>query len=384
MVALVVVGSLVYVFITSLLAGVQKSVVDSALSETSQVTVQATDDDPKLILPRPNDQLVLADVQSGRERPERIGEWRATLASIAKLPEIEATSPVAAASGFVTKGGKTKPVTMNGVREDLVSGINALNKKIVSGTVDFTSKRIVIGVELAKSLSCQVGDKLQVRSEAGTVEPYTVAGIFEFGTKDQNERTAYCSLEDGQRLAGIVGYINRIEIRLKDVNTADSVAAQVRSLTGLKVVPWTEQFRDINSALAQIDLSKNMIRSFALISVAFGIASVLGVSVAQKSKEIGILKGMGAQTSQILWIFILSGGLIGLIGAPLGAGLGALLVNLLASIPPKPGESAFPALFDWSFFWQAVIVSNIVCLLSGLGPARRASLLNPVEAIRNV
>jgi len=131
-------------------------------------------------------------------------------------------------------------------------------------------------------------------------------------------------------------------------------------------------------------MSKNLIRVFALVSVAFGIASVLGVSVVQKSKEIGIMKGMGTKTWQILMIFLFSGGLIGIIGAPVGAGLGATLINFLASRPAPPGGTGFPGRFEMAFFWQAVIISFIVCLLSGLGPARKAAKMDPVEAIRSV
>ena len=127
-------------------------------------------------------------------------------------------------------------------------------------------------------------------------------------------------------------------------------------------------------------MSTQMIRVFVGISVAFGIASVLAVSVVQRTREIGILRAMGSPRRQILHIFLLQGGILGLLGSVLGGLVGFLLVQSLNTFGPK----LFYIPVNASLLASTVIVATVTGVIAAAFPARRAARYDPAVAIRYV
>jgi lipoprotein-releasing system permease protein len=126
-----------------------------------------------------------------------------------------------------------------------------------------------------------------------------------------------------------------------------------------------------------------MIQFFVVLAVALGIASMLVVSVVQKSREIGILKAIGTSTGQTMGVFLLQGTILGLAGSALGCGLGALLALLFRSMALAPdGSPVFPVDLTWTRFVAASAVATVVGVVAAVAPARRAARLDPAEVIR--
>jgi predicted lysophospholipase L1 biosynthesis ABC-type transport system permease subunit len=129
-----------------------------------------------------------------------------------------------------------------------------------------------------------------------------------------------------------------------------------------------------------------LICGFALTASAFGIASVLFVSVVQKSKQIGILKSMGARDSQILLVFTLEGLGIALVGSVVGVAMALVILRVLENVPQAvrvgKEDKLFNIIYDPAIFAQACFAAIIATLLAALLPAYRASRMNPVEVIR--
>ena len=126
-----------------------------------------------------------------------------------------------------------------------------------------------------------------------------------------------------------------------------------------------------------------MIRVFVTFAVALGIASVLVVSVVQRQREIGILRAMGTPAWRILGVFLLQGGIVGLVGALFGTGLGAgLALGFTQIARTEDGGPLFPVVLDSELFISTALIAFVVGLLSALMPALRAARLDPVEAIR--
>ena len=125
------------------------------------------------------------------------------------------------------------------------------------------------------------------------------------------------------------------------------------------------------------------IRFFVALSVGFGIASVLVVSVVQRSREIGILRAMGITRGQVLRVFLLQGGLLGLGGAMLGSGIGATALYLWQHFMRNAdGSVMFDLTFDTNLLMQTLLLATLTGLLSAFAPALRAARLDPVVAIR--
>jgi lipoprotein-releasing system permease protein len=138
------------------------------------------------------------------------------------------------------------------------------------------------------------------------------------------------------------------------------------------------------SALQAQTGSSSMIKAFTMLSVAFGIASVLVVSVVQRSREIGILRSMGLRGRSVTLIFLYQGVVVGAIGSLAGSIMGTLLILGLLQLPGNTGSGThlFPAQWEFQYVVQASVTAVAVCVVAGIAPARRAAALNPTEVIR--
>jgi len=169
-----------------------------------------------------------------------------------------------------------------------------------------------------------------------------------------------------------------------DIFDAQTVADRLRGATGLTVDSWMQTNAQLLAALRNQTVSNNLIRSFVVIIVALGIASVLVVSVVQKQKEIGILRAMGASRGMILQVFLIQGAVVGAVGSLFGSLLAFTLLNVFSSIYRNAdGSPLFAAELEPRFILMAALVATLVGLASALIPARRAARMDPVQAIRS-
>jgi lipoprotein-releasing system permease protein len=381
MVSLVMIGVTAYTFITATVQGVQSNVIDSTLGSSSHVTIEPWDRLPVLIAEAEN---ILPTTVQGQQRDKVITDWKSVLERIEGLPGIVAVSPSVVGSGFAIRGTQLRPISIKGGFTEEVNGIVDLRKDLTAGSFLLDSGGCVIGVTLARKLNLGIGDKFRIQSEKLDIASFQVRGIVYAGTPAFDETNVFVYLPDAQRLLRKTGAITSIETKLYDLWDADKLADRIQDRTGLEAKPWNRENGQIMSLITSQNLATGVIRAFALLSVAVGIASVLNVTVTQKSKEIGILKSMGARGINITSTFVALGGLIGVVGGIFGAILSyasTVLVGGLTKAAPK-GTPSFTMDFRPEYIWQAVAVAIVVAMLGAIIPSRKAARLDPVEAIR--
>ena len=376
------VGIAVIVFMSALLTGLQANLTKRVLSAQAHITLQPRDE-----IARPlrlgGDDLELAIVQMPLQRVRSIDQWQALLRVLQDDPAIVAVSPVAAGSALAVRGDATRAVSIAGIEPDSYFRIVRLPDNIVAGTVRLSSQDIVIGTELARYLGIGVGDRLTLTAGARTSGALTVTGIFDLGNRQVNERYVYVPLRTAQSLLDLIGGVTSIELTIADVYAAETVARRLQPMTGAAAYSWIATNAQFFSAVQAQSLSSTVIRLFVALSVALGIASVLVVSVIQRSKDIGILRAMGTSRGQTLRIFLIQGALIGLIGAVVGSALGAggLLV-FHDHVRQADGSELIPLVLERSLFVAAALLATLTGVLAAMAPALRASRLDPVVAIR--
>lgn len=376
-------GVTVYLFITSLISGLQDGLIRTTIGNSSHITIQANDEAARVLLLK--NQENLSTVQPFNEREVALKGYRGLLTQLDSVRGVTAASPVATGAGFVIRGGQSRPIATVGIEEDRGSQIFDLRAAMKSGRLDLAGQGAAIGIELARLLGIKVGDKVRVVSAKNVDQVYKVNGIFDSGNKNVNERSFYVSLSNGQRLNDMVGSVSRIELKVGDPFAVDPIADVISGSTGLRVETWKQVNSELLSGLAAQSQTTSIIRLFVMILVATGVASVLIVSVLQRSREIGILKSMGVSTRRLQGIFIVLGSLVGLSGALVGIGLGGSLVLLLAQIPGNSGFRpgyALPIDMQFRFVLEAFAVATGIGSVAAILPARRAALMNPVDVIR--
>jgi lipoprotein-releasing system permease protein len=198
-----------------------------------------------------------------------------------------------------------------------------------------------------------------------------------------NERNVYVLLRTGQDLLGLPGGASAIDVTVDDIWQAEVVAQAIAARVQLQADSWIKTNNQFFLALNAQTISNVVLRISVGISVALGIASVLVVSVVQKTREIGILRAMGASRRQVMNVFLIQGAVVGLVGSFVGSALAAAFLYLWQSMLKNPdGTPLFLLRFDPVLVAWAAGIATLTGLAAAVTPARRAAKLDPVVAIR--
>jgi lipoprotein-releasing system permease protein len=215
--------------------------------------------------------------------------------AVAAIPEVTAASPTIIGSGFAARADATLPIFIRGVDPERFQAVIDLRPRMIEGKLDIAGDSVAIGATLADDLGVHVGDKLRVTSSEQRSDVVTVSGIFALGNAAVDKTWLLTSLRHAQALFALPGGATTIELKVLDVFDAQRVATLIHEGTGLDADSWMKLNAELLSGLSAQSSSKSMIQFFVVLAVALGIASVLIVSVVQKSREIGILRAVGTQ-----------------------------------------------------------------------------------------
>jgi lipoprotein-releasing system permease protein len=289
----------------------------------------------------------------------------------------------------------------NYVSEEL-SFESPLIDQVRSATEDTIAGGIILGKGLAMKLQASKGDMVRLISDLVKIpgagyEPkmwsFVVVDTYDSGMHSYDSILAFISLETSQKVYDLLDTINTIEIKVDNIYKAGEIRDEIQKkllLSGnfVDVRTWMEVHKTLFDAVKLEKLVTFIIEALIIFVATFNIASTLIMMVLEKTKEVGILKSMGATKRNIWLIFTFEGTLIGVVGAILGTLLGMFLCWSLRTWLPIPIPSAvyqidkLPAEISWPFVLAVNAASLILCWLSTLYPAWRASRLRPVEALR--
>ena len=377
------IGVAVIIFLSALIAGLQSTLVDQTLSSQPHVMLKRPDRVVR-VAPAPPGEATVASLEKAPEREKSIEQWQQVLDLVRSRDGVVAATPIAAGAAFASRGELSKAVALRGVDPDSFDQVIKLTGKLTAGAFRVDGTEAVIGVGLAHDLGLSVGDKLRVTTAQGRAEVFTVSGLFDVGNKDVNQRWLLVSVRQAQTLLDLQGGITTIEVKVAEVFRAEAVAQELAAATGLGADSWMKVNQQLLSGLQAQSSSSIMIQVFVIIAVALGIASVLGVSVIQKSREIGILKATGTSTGAVLRIFLFEGAVVGVVGSGLGGLIGAGLSVFFTHVVKNPyGDSLFPIDLTPARFLVAAAVALVTGLASAWYPARHAARLDPAAAIRH-
>jgi len=380
------VGVGVIIFLSALISGLQESLVSRTLGSQAHVIVKPREEMPR-VLPTEGSAINGATVERPAQRIRSIVQWQRALSDIAAVPGVTATAPTISGPAIAVRGDGANSVLVRGIEPENYHRIVDLGTFLKEGQLDLDGFKAVIGTGLAHNLGLGLGDRFRLRvgteGEDGELAVYTVSGLFDIGNKDLNERWVLVSLRAAQTLFALEGGVSTIEVKGAEIYNAEALAVQIASRTGLVADSWMRANEQLLTGLRSQNSSSLMIQAFVILAVALGIASVLAVSVVQKSREIGILRATGTSRGQILRIFLIQGSILGLAGSAAGIALGVGLGYFFAQLIRNPdGTSTFPLTLDSALYLRSAALAIGVGLVSAILPARRAARMDPVRIIR--
>ncbi|HOW15779.1 MAG: ABC transporter permease [Methanosarcina sp.] len=325
------------------------------------------------------------------EKEEFIHLYRHTSSLIAEKEGVVAVSPKYLGQAALEYRDNAEGVSLQGVDPEAEEKVMRVNEDVVEGdlmTLVHTRYGILLGDQLAKNLEVHVGDRVDVVFPGSQTTSFKVVGLIHTGTS-ADEVTAYARLDSVQDFFNEPGVVSTIGVRVADPYQADAIAGSIERETGLDAVSWSEANAEILSLLETQMVFVNIFYLLIYGIAGFGIANTLITIVAQRTREIGILKAMGASQKSIMVVFIFQSMILGAIGLILGTILGYVvtiaLQNYKIEVPQEMyfGLQTLPLEVEPLNFVYAAFFALIVNILSGIYPARKAAKLDPVKAIES-
>ncbi len=339
-------------------------------------------------------------------------DYVADAAAIRTVPGVTAAIPVV--DGLVLLSddhGRNTGGQVRGISQADLQGLPAVSGNVRAGSLaDFHGPdAVAIGVTLARNLGLSVGSQINVLSPQGAVtaigtiprvRAYTVVALFQVGMNEYDSSYAFMPIEDAQVFFQTPGQASQIEVMVADPESVSRVGTAIRdklSGTPVRVFDWRQ---NNNSFFAAITVEQNVMFLILLLIVlvaAFNVVSTLIMMVKDKTRDIAVLRTMGAGRGAVLRIFLAVGLTIGVAGTAVGTVLGVLfclnIETIQGWVEDVTGRTVFdptvyylahlPARLDWREVADIVAVSLALSLLATLYPSWRAARTDPVEALRN-
>lgn len=345
-------------------------------------------------------------VEPGRS----LRNWEALEETLKQQPHVLGVAPFVRTQAMLTNGGGVQGALIRGVLPEKEPEVSEVADKMIQGKLtdlkagDFS---IVLGYALANTLRANVGDKVTIVAPQPNATPagiiprlkrFNVVGIFKVGMNEYDSSMAIIHIEDAKKLFKIKDGVSGIRLKLDDMFNAPTISRDiVKQLPGrYGVVDWTQYHTNFFAAIKTEQNVMFVILTLIVAVAAFNIVSTLVMVVTDKQADVAILRTLGMTPTSIMWIFIVQGVIIGVIGTVMGILGGVLLALNIKNIVPwieqkfgvefMPPEiyviNGVPSDLQWSEVINIGVVAFVLCLLATIYPAWRAAKTQPAEALR--
>lgn len=241
---------------------------------------------------------------------------------------------------------------------------------------------IFIGERLMSFLGAKVNDTVNISTSAGTVIPMKIIGTFNTGDRRVDERTVYASITTVQNATGSSGQITEITVKINDFSRAAEIATRWKAASRDNVESWDQANSDRLSMMSTQDIVRNVTTIAFILIVAFGIYNILNMVVSHKKKDIAILRSIGYEEKDTVFLFLTQGVLIGFIGAVSGLAVGYISCVFIAMIDIPMGRGKMMISWDHMIYVKAFFLVTAASIIASYFPARTAGRLSPIEIIR--
>jgi lipoprotein-releasing system permease protein len=332
-----------------------------------------------------------------------LDDYHAEVERISELPGVTGAAPAIIGKAMIRTGRGEGFITLKGIDPVLEGRVTDLARSMVQGRIgDLAGSEadvpgIVIGADLARELGAAVGDSVTVLTPEGTLSPMgmmprarrlQVAGIFRLGLFEYDSASGFVTLDIASRLLNTPPQL--IELRVEDFYAASDVARRLEETLGPQyaATDWSDQNQSLFSALWLEKVAISITIGLIVMVAALNIIASLVLLVMEKSRDIAILKTMGATRRSVMIVFMVQGLLIGLAGTTAGALLGTTLAWVadryeLIRIPADVYQIAHVRFVVQPADFAIVVAAAIlICFLATIYPSRQAARLDPVQALR--
>ncbi len=318
---------------------------------------------------------------------------------------VVATTPFIYSQVMINNSGNVSGAVLRGIDAGSVANVLNIEKMIKGNPLSVINSRnseipaIIIGSELSRQLGAYPGDTVTLVSPEGKLTPlgrvpntrqYRVAALFDSGMYEYDASMVFISLKEAQTFLALGDRVTGLEVRVEDMNRTEPVAEAIQEILGYPFCTkdWKLMNKSLFSALKLEKITMFVILTMIVLVGALNIISTLVMVVMEKTRDIAILRAMGASAKSIMSVFMLQGLLVGIVGTFMGLATGLGMCYLLAkyrfiSLPSDVYYiSSLPVQVQFGDIWFVGVAAILISFLATFYPSWYASRLNPVEALR--
>lgn len=359
----IAIGISVQIFIGSLIQGLQKDLIDKTVGTSPHI-------------------YILAD-----KNKNTIENYKTQVDKTKTIDGVKYVSTAVDRSAFIKTVEDNYSVLVRGFDLEEANNIYRLKERIIEGYMPTKDNQILIGKKLKEEANLKVGEIYKMVTPDGVKKDFLISGVFDLKVASINRNWVITKTNVAQDLFNLKDKITSIEVQVNDVFLADNIASNFEkdfTFANLGVKNWKSENEQLLSGLDGQTISSIMIQTFVIISVVLGISSVLAISVAQKSRQIGILKAMGITNTKASLIFLFQGIILGILGAIIGIVLGIGLLYIFTTFAVGSDGSPIIAIYiDPNFIALSGLIAIVASSVASVIPAFKSSRLDPMEVIRN-
>ena len=339
-----------------------------------------------------------------------LDNWQHAAQQIAQVDQIVAAAPYIEAQSMLVKGTQVTGVQLSGVEPNMEIAVSDINNFMLENQLNVLQAgqfKVLIGSELANYLGVSIGEKITIIAPETSVTPagivpktrrFTVAGIYEIGMNQFDRNTAIIHIQDAQKLYRYQDKVTGLRLKLADIFLAPALTQKVNQLLQGEywMTDWTRRHQNFFRAVKMEKTMMFVIMTLIVAVAAFNVISMLVMVVTDKQSDIAILRTYGISARSILWVFIIQGSLIGVLGTILGViggiSLSLNLEHMISFVEQLIGQKVLdpsiyyitdlPSELQLSDVTYVALISFSLTVLATLYPAFKAAKTQPAEALR--
>lgn len=356
------IGISVQMFVGLLSTGLETSLLDKVVGNSVHITIY------------PRDNI--------------IGNYQEKKGIIKKLDSrVKSVSPVVEYNTSINIRDMVEPVQIRGLASQDLDSIYNIKNKIYKGKDIENPNEVLVGKELSEKLGLKIKDNINIKTADNKKVILKVVGFYDFDLIKVNKTLVITNLKTAQDIKGFGDVATSLEISTNDPYNADIIASKIGKALAdkdLKIENWKDQNKLLVSAIVGEKICSLLIQVSVMIAAVLSIISIMGISVVQKFKQIGILKAMGIKDSSAAFIFLIQAFILGIVGTCLGLILTYLYIKgFNRYIISSDGTPLVDIVMNYSFIIKLSIIDITAATLAAFFPAIKSFKLTPVEVIKN-
>ncbi|MFN8370652.1 MAG: FtsX-like permease family protein [Bacteriovoracaceae bacterium] len=391
----IIIGTAAYVAISGMMLGFQVKLLDQLVNNDANIRISARED---VLTPQKMDSFNTTEhvfwiiPPSGRKDSAKIEYPVAWFDKLNSDPDVVAYSPQVNMNVIFTRNKISYAGRIVGSVASKQIKVTNIDKYMIDGNfkdIGNAGNTVIFGQGLLEKLGARVSETIKISS--GTLQPHSfkIVGSFKTGIKSVDDTTAFASLTDVQKIREAGSTITDIAVKIADPYMSQTIAERWKITTLDKVISWEESSSGILSVFKTQDIVRNSMTIAIIVVASFGIYNILSILVNQKKRDIAILRSMGYEPRDIVWIFLNQGLILGIIGGLLGLLVGFIMCKIIGSIEVDSNrmtgsnDGRMIISYNLIIYLKAISIALGSSLLSSILPARFAGKMEPMDIIRS-